>query len=132
MPLLTMEFFDKYENNALIRKLRTKLTQRIGLCYLKPKIAPWRYQRGHRSLRQNLDEEHSSNTTEKLATSATTKEDPMDVEEDDDNDNDDYVPDNLETIIDILLNGLRDKVINNIIRVYFIYLCIYADVETMV
>lgn len=46
MPLLTMSFFEKYDNNALIRKLRIKLTQRVGLCYLKPKIAPWRYQRG--------------------------------------------------------------------------------------
>ncbi|KAG2226582.1 hypothetical protein INT45_005068 [Circinella minor] len=107
MPLLTMEFFDKYENNSLIRKLRTKLTQRIGLCYLKPKIAPWRYQRGHRSLRQNLDEDDSSSTTKKAATTTTIKEDPMDIEEEDDND--EYVSDNLETIIDILLNGLRDK-----------------------
>ncbi|KAI8140356.1 tubulin folding cofactor D C terminal-domain-containing protein [Fennellomyces sp. T-0311] len=95
MPLLTMEVFEKYENNSLIRKLRTKLTQRIGLCYLKPKIAPWRYQRGHRSLRQNLGEAPS-----------TTKDDPMEIEKQDD---DEYVSDNLETVIDILLNGLRDK-----------------------
>ena len=34
-------------NNATHRKLYIKLIQRIGLTFLKPKIAPWRYQRGN-------------------------------------------------------------------------------------
>ncbi|KAI9499220.1 tubulin folding cofactor D C terminal-domain-containing protein [Zychaea mexicana] len=103
IPLLTMDFFDKYENNSLVRKLRTKLTQRVGLCYLKPKIAPWRYQRGHRSMRQNLGD-GSSTATAKAG-------DLIDLESGSqgNTDDDEYVSDNLETVIDILLNGLRDK-----------------------
>jgi len=30
------------------------MAQRIGCIFLKPKLAAWRYQRGHRSLTQNL------------------------------------------------------------------------------
>ncbi|KAG1226647.1 hypothetical protein G6F35_002844 [Rhizopus arrhizus] len=90
-----MPFFDEYANNSLIRKLRTKLTQRVGLAYLKPKVAKWRYQRGSRSLRNNLE----GNTN----TSSTRKE-----EEEDDEDEDD-ISESLEIIIEILLNGLRDK-----------------------
>ncbi|RCH91991.1 hypothetical protein CU098_001782, partial [Rhizopus stolonifer] len=96
IPLLTMAFFDLYANNALIRKLRTKLTQRVGLCYLKPKVAAWRYQRGNRSLKQNLG--HKEGTTIYIQHTM--------VEEEDD---DDDISENLEVIIEILLHGLRDK-----------------------
>ena len=41
-------------NNMLLRKLYTKLTQRLGMIFLKPKVASWRYQRGSRSLADNL------------------------------------------------------------------------------
>jgi tubulin-specific chaperone D len=34
------------QSNSLLRKLVMKLTQRAGLCYLKPKLVSWRYQRG--------------------------------------------------------------------------------------
>lgn len=97
LPLLTMSFFDKYENNSLIRKLRTKLTQRVGLCYLKPKIASWRYKRGNRSLRQNLEGNSGG------IVSASQPGTMMETEDDED------VPESLETIIEILLLGLRDK-----------------------
>ncbi|KAI7897840.1 armadillo-type protein [Cokeromyces recurvatus] len=99
VPLLTMPFFDQYENNALVRKLRTKLTQRVGLCYLRPKIASWRYQRGYRSLRQNLESTQSDNIEH-------TANDLSDNNNDDDEED---ISDHLELIIEILLNGLRDK-----------------------
>ncbi|KAG0166735.1 hypothetical protein DFQ28_006283 [Apophysomyces sp. BC1034] len=97
VPLLTMDFFKHYANNSLVQKLRTKLTQRVGLSYLKPKIASWRYQRGSRSLRQNL----GSGNPSKMEASYTEEEEGEDWDED--------IPENLEVIIDILLSSLRDK-----------------------
>lgn len=41
------------KNNVALRKLWIKLTQRVGLCYLKPRVAAWRYQRGLRVLMDN-------------------------------------------------------------------------------
>jgi hypothetical protein len=102
VPLLTMQFFEVYANNSLVRKLRTKLTQRVGLCYLKPKIASWRYQRGNRSLRQNLEGIVSSG-------GGLVSAKPFgNINENEDEDNED-ISENLEVIIEILLNGLRDK-----------------------
>ncbi|KAI9485376.1 MAG: armadillo-type protein [Benjaminiella poitrasii] len=102
VPLLTMPFFDRFANNAIIRKFHMKLTQRVGLCYLKPKIAFWRYQRGNRSLRQNLDgilinDSGISKHVNKIECQNLNGNDEEDIS------------DNLEVIIEILLNGLRDK-----------------------
>lgn len=94
-----MPFFDNYSSNSLIRKLRIKLTQRVGLCFLKPKLAPWRYQRGNRSLHDNLKQtsvQSNTNTTHAIDNA--------------DEDSEDEIPDCMEMVIDILLNGLRDKV----------------------
>ncbi|KAI8340643.1 tubulin folding cofactor D C terminal-domain-containing protein [Chlamydoabsidia padenii] len=100
LPLLSMPFFLQYDNNSLIRKLRMKLTQRIGLCYLKPKLASWRYQRGSRSLRNNLEQKEDTSTNQHDQSSySTTNGD----------DDDEDISENLEIIIDLLLNGLRDK-----------------------
>ena len=43
-----------HKNNGLLRKLGIKLCQRIGLTFLPPRVALWRYQRGNRSLESNL------------------------------------------------------------------------------
>lgn len=40
--------------HEIVVKLTVKLIQRLGLTFLKPKIAPWRYQRGTRSLLDGL------------------------------------------------------------------------------
>lgn len=93
-----MPFFDNYSSNSLIRKLRIKLTQRVGLCFLKPKIAPWRYQRGNRSLHENLKQTPKVQSTTPQAIDNA------------DEDAEDEIPDCMEMVIDILLNGLRDKV----------------------
>lgn len=89
-----------FANNALFRKMFVKLAQRIGLCYLKPKVASWRYQRGSRSLKDNLE-----------VLSKTTNIDPSNVHQslENENDDDEEVPQQLEEIIEILLNGLRSK-----------------------
>ncbi|KAK7502461.1 hypothetical protein BaRGS_00006414 [Batillaria attramentaria] len=44
-------------NNTLLRKTTTKLIQRLGLIFLKYRVAAWRYQRGSRSLADNLTSE---------------------------------------------------------------------------
>ncbi|TPX61395.1 hypothetical protein SpCBS45565_g07278 [Spizellomyces sp. 'palustris'] len=85
------------KNNALLRKLLVKLGQRAGLCCMKPRTAKWRYQRGHRSLQHNL----SAPGTGVLTESATELVD-SDVDLDD-------VPESLELVVELLLNGLRDK-----------------------
>lgn len=102
IPLITMPFFDQYANNALVRKLKTKLTQRVGLCYLKPKVAAWRYQRGNRSLRQNLE---GSQTDGGLVSAKSS----LFMKENEGEDDDEDISDNLEVIIEILLSGLSDK-----------------------
>ena len=43
------------DTNVVIQKLAVKLMQRLGLTFLKAKVASWRYQRGSRSLALNLD-----------------------------------------------------------------------------
>lgn len=46
-----MDFVDtskqkEFWRNTLIRKEAAKIIQRVGLVFLKPKLASWRYQRG--------------------------------------------------------------------------------------
>jgi hypothetical protein len=46
---------NKYtKKSSHIKKGKVNMAQRIGCIFLKPKLAAWRYQRGHRSLTQNL------------------------------------------------------------------------------
>ena len=42
------------KGSALVRQLACKLAQRIGLLFLKPRVVAWRYERGARSLVDNL------------------------------------------------------------------------------
>jgi tubulin-specific chaperone D len=46
-----------------------KLFQRIGLAFLPPRVVAWRYQRGQRSLLQNLS---AASTANIAATDAST------------------------------------------------------------
>ena len=41
--------------NVVIQKWGVKVVQRLGLTFLKAKVASWRYQRGSRSLALNLE-----------------------------------------------------------------------------
>jgi tubulin-specific chaperone D len=47
-------------NQVKIRKLTVKLIQRIGMTFLPPRVAAWRYQRGKRSLSDNLSTANST------------------------------------------------------------------------
>lgn len=42
------------KKSSFIKKAKVNLAQRIGMIFLKPKVAKWRYQRGSRSLSSNL------------------------------------------------------------------------------
>ncbi|RUS22812.1 hypothetical protein BC937DRAFT_86672 [Endogone sp. FLAS-F59071] len=99
-PVLQLPLTEKYASYAVIRKLFVKFAQRVGMCYLKPKVASWRYQRGNRSLKQNLE-----GTTESGVVDANNVGKTIGGEEEEEDD----VPEQIEDIIEILLNGLRDR-----------------------
>ncbi|KAJ8251398.1 hypothetical protein GJAV_G00220910 [Gymnothorax javanicus] len=86
-------------DDTILRKLGVKLVQRLGLTFLKPRLAKWRYQRGSRSLAANLSQ--SSRASEPQNSQPNL--DPTDPEEDYD------IPEEIDGVIDQLLAGLKDK-----------------------
>ncbi|XP_071963233.1 tubulin-specific chaperone D-like [Antedon mediterranea] len=85
--------------NIAIRKMSIKVVQRLGLTFMKAKVASWRYSRGSRSLLHNL-QVPSSQTSSSISASS------KDIKEEEDEDYD--IPEEMEEIIEHLLNGLRD------------------------
>ncbi|XP_061080401.1 tubulin-specific chaperone D isoform X2 [Conger conger] len=85
-------------NQAMLRKLGVKLVQRLGLTFLKPRLAKWRYQRGSRSLAANLSE--PSKASEAQNPQADSEPGP---------DEDYDIPEEIENVIEQLLVGLKDK-----------------------
>nr|XP_022315849.1 tubulin-specific chaperone D-like [Crassostrea virginica] len=83
-------------NNTLLRKAAVKVIQRLGLTFLKARVASWRYQRGNRSLMDNL---------QKGGSGPTTMNKGQDEEEEEEYD----IPEELEDVIEYLLGGLKDK-----------------------
>ncbi|TPX36633.1 hypothetical protein SmJEL517_g01309 [Synchytrium microbalum] len=80
--------------NALLRKMVVKVTQRIGLTLLKPRAVSWRYQRGSRSLSHNL-------SVQPIGPNIVAEQSVDEAE--------DEIPQEIEEVVDLLLNGLRDK-----------------------
>ena len=98
------------KGSALVRQLACKLAQRIGLLFLKPRVVAWRYERGARSLVDNL----KKNGGDVSGGAATGSETPTSSESTapaaaDESDDDDDVPDGVEEVIESLLVALRDK-----------------------
>jgi hypothetical protein len=95
--------------STLTRKLACKLTQRIGLLFLKPRVVSWRYDRGARSLEDNLkralvisqggdaDAEDAKNAEEQKVAQEEEEEEDWDI------------PEEIEEVIEALLTALRDK-----------------------
>ncbi|XP_061567171.1 tubulin-specific chaperone D [Cololabis saira] len=86
-------------SEAMLRKLDVKLTQRLALTFLKPRLASWRYQRGSRSLATNLSMSQSAGDAE--AVTAEMEKQPEEEDYD--------IPEEVETVIEHLLVGLKDK-----------------------
>ncbi|XP_033896427.2 tubulin-specific chaperone D [Acipenser ruthenus] len=87
-------------NQTILRKLGVKLVQRLGLTFLKPKVAKWRYQRGSRSLAANL-----SISTQGQPHAVEQNTELTDKEEEEGYD----IPEEMEHVIEQLLVGLKDK-----------------------
>ena len=85
--------------NVVIQRLGVKLVQRLGLTFLKAKIASWRYQRGSRSLAMNLDDKKDD------APKKSKQENNGNGNEEQDEDYD--IPDEIEEVIEYLLEGLK-------------------------
>jgi hypothetical protein len=84
-----------------LRNYRVQIAQRIGLVFLKPKVVKWRYQRGFRSLQQNLGGGSSSaGDQEELKQQQQEDEEMEEFEE--------INFEQLEFIIQYLLDFLKD------------------------
>eukprot|EP00826_Nyctotherus_ovalis_P014971 TRINITY_DN14219_c0_g1_i9.p1 TRINITY_DN14219_c0_g1~~TRINITY_DN14219_c0_g1_i9.p1 ORF type:complete len:519 (-),score=116.87 TRINITY_DN14219_c0_g1_i9:466-2022(-) len=83
--------------NTQLRKFKVKLAERIGLVLLKPRVAAWRYQRGYRSLLDNLEKKPApAASSEKIE---EAKEDDFEIE----------CAAEVEAILGYLLNMIKDK-----------------------
>ena len=86
-------------NQTIVRKMYTKIFQRIGMALLPPKVASWRYQRGFRSLQLNL----AGNVLENAETGVDGSMVPADTDEKLSSVTE------MEEIIDMLLISLKDR-----------------------
>ena len=96
------------QNQVLTRKLATKLIQRIGMTFLPPRVAAWRYQRGKRSLMENLNRGIGSTGGVVSLTNVDISKSTATVASDDDSDDFD-VSVELEDVLDRVLEALSDK-----------------------
>uniref|UniRef100_A0A8B9FPV8 Tubulin-specific chaperone D n=1 Tax=Amazona collaria TaxID=241587 RepID=A0A8B9FPV8_9PSIT len=86
-------------NQMVLRKLGMKLVQRLGLTFVKPKVAKWRYQRGCRSLAANLQAQGSVVQSQMTTVAANEADDEEEYD----------IPGEIENVVGQLLVGLKDK-----------------------
>ncbi|XP_059046099.1 tubulin-specific chaperone D [Achroia grisella] len=84
----------KQHKAMLVRKYGVKIVQRIGLTFLRPRVASWRYTRGSRSLAVTLGGVPAAGDTEPVTSP------PVDDDED--------IPQEVEDVVELLLCSLRD------------------------
>lgn len=87
-----------FAGSSLLRKLRVAVATRTALAGLPVTIAPWRYERGARSLLPGF----AQDSTEKSTTAVKPEEE--DEEEDDGED----IPEETEEVLELLLTSLSD------------------------
>jgi hypothetical protein len=98
--------------SAKLTKLCTKIVQRIGMTILPARVAKWRYQRGQRSLLDNLKSSHSQDKMDRDNSSGCSKSNPVDSNQEADDEDFNFSVDDisrLEYILDILIHNLQDK-----------------------
>ena len=98
-------------SNLLLRKFVVKWWTRLGVLYLPPRIASWRYQRGRRSLKENLQRQQQSSPT-KSTVNAETKTDGDTSHVSHPKGGADYfffVPDQVEMAMGQVLAALKDS-----------------------
>ena len=101
-PILQSEVKNKFmAKSTIIRKNRVKLAQRIGCIFLKPRVAAWRYQRGSRTLNHLAEQEQATNQEAVEEDEEMLEEEDVDFEQ-------------LEFIIQLLLESLKDE--DNVVR----------------
>ncbi|XP_053684811.1 tubulin-specific chaperone D [Sabethes cyaneus] len=92
--------YDQISKNFKVYKICIKISQRIGMVLLPPRIAKWRYQRGARSLLANVNKP--------VTVASLQRESPKpDESSPDEAEDDDEVPAEIEEIIERLLLGLK-------------------------
>jgi len=104
-------------NSLTQRHLAVKLAQRIALVYLKPKVAAWRYQRGRRTLLSANEQTTTTTTNQSKQENNDTSNNNNNQNNTNNNNNNDDDDDlemeegmeELESIIELLLQGLRDR-----------------------
>ncbi len=84
-------------SSVLRRKMLLKVIQRIGLVYLAPRLAPWRYQRGNRLLLTGLASKTPISQPEPAAASAKGRQETW------------IVPREVDRVVHVLLEGLKDR-----------------------
>lgn len=93
--ILEQDFKDS--NDFLKNKYYIKIIQRLGLIFLPPKIAQWRYNRGSRSLQTNLTSK--TNEIAEMGSTVTATSDCDDID----------VPEEIEEVVEQLLYGLKSS-----------------------
>jgi hypothetical protein len=91
-------------SQTLLRKLLVKLFQRIGTTFMPVRVVPWRYQRGRRSLLQNMETAGDGSSAAAASPDALPPPPSGVVAEPEI-----HVPPELEDVVDQLLTGLRDR-----------------------
>ncbi|RWS17618.1 Tubulin-specific chaperone D-like protein [Dinothrombium tinctorium] len=86
----------KQQKHEYYVKLVVKLTQRLGLCFLKKRVALWRYSRGKRCLADNLASNFNNCDNVNIETSFDDEIDDSHIEE-------------IETVVEILLTALKHE-----------------------
>lgn len=85
------------QSTMLMRKLFVKWFSRMGCAYLPPRVASWRYQRGRRSLLENLESSRTRKSVPVIESMAADTDELF------------HVPDQVEDAMGLLLQSLTDS-----------------------